>query len=377
MEGVNIMRYLDNAATSRKKPTGVYASMIFHTVFGSENAGRGGHKLSLAAVREIVETQDEIAELFNIKTPQNIAFLQNATYALNFAIRGALCDGDHVIATEMDHNSVLRPVYERDDYTIVKADRNGFVHPEDIEKAIKSNTRLIACTHASNICGTLQQAEEIGKIAEKHGVLFLLDTAQTAGCVDIDTERLNVDFLAFSGHKGLMGPLGTGGLYIKNPSIITPIITGGTGSVSESVHQPDFMPDMLHSGTMNTPAIAALREGVRYIMKRGAENIGAHEVYLADFVKSELLNMGNVTVYGTSPKIGITAFNVGSMDSVQVENLLGGQFAVRTGYHCAPLAHKALGTLKTGVVRASFGAFSKKSDAKKLVEKIYKISKTQ
>lgn len=268
------MKYLDNAATSRRKPLGVYASMFKNTVFGSENAGRGGHKLSLAAVKEIVETQDEIAELFHIDEPQNIAFLQNATYALNFAIRGALHDGGHVIATQMDHNSVLRPVYEHGDYTIVKADKFGFVNPADVEKAIKGNTRLIACTHASNVCGTLQQAEEIGKIAKKHGVLFLLDTAQTAGCVDIDAERLNVDFLAFSGHKGLMGPLGTGGLYVRNPETLTPIVTGGTGSNSESVRQPDFMPDMLHSGTMNTPAIAALREGVRYIRRRGAENIG-------------------------------------------------------------------------------------------------------
>lgn len=370
------MLYLDNAATSRKKPLRVYASMIKNTVFGNQNAGRGAHKLSLAGVRTIVETQDAVAELFNIDKPQNIAFMQNATYALNTAIRGALRSGDHVIATEMDHNSILRPVSERDDYTIVKANSDGFVNPYDIEKAIKDNTRMIACTHASNVCGALQEIEKIGKIAKKHGILFLVDTAQTAGSVDIDVKRIGVDFLAFSGHKGLMGPLGTGGLYVKNPSTLRPIVTGGTGSNSESIRQPDFMPDMLHSGTMNTPAIAALGEGVRYVLRRGAENIGAHERCLADFFEGELMNMKNITMYGQKPKIGITAFNVGNEDSVSIEKLLEPDFAVRAGFHCAPLAHKALGTSDRGVVRASFGAFSKKSEVKKLADAIYKISKS-
>lgn len=369
------MLYLDNSATSRKKPARVYISMIKNTVFGNQNAGRGAHKLSLAAVRAMIETQDALAELFNIDRPENIAFMQNATYALNTAIRGALREGDHVIATEMDHNSVLRPVYERDDYTLVKADFKGFVKPEDIENAIKDNTRMIICTHASNVCGTLQEIEEIGKIAKKHNVLFLVDTAQTAGCMDIDVKRIGADFLAFSGHKGLMGPLGTGGLYVKDPSALKPIVTGGTGSNSESIYQPDFMPDMLHSGTMNTPAIAALGEGVRYVLRRGAENIGAHERELSDYLECELMNMGNITIYGRKPKIGITAFNIGNEDSVSIEKLLEPNFAVRAGFHCAPLAHKALGTSDRGVVRISFGAFSKKKDAKKLADAVYKISK--
>lgn len=368
------MLYLDNAATSRRKPVGVYASMIRNTLFGSQNAGRGGHKLSMAGVRTILDTQDAAAELFKIKNPQNITFMQNATYALNTAIRGVLRAGDHVIATAMDHNSVLRPVHEWDDYTIVDADGEGFVNPADVENAVKENTRLIICTHASNVCGTLQAVEEIGEIAKRHGALFLLDTAQTAGCVDIDTQKINVDFLAFSGHKGLMGPLGTGGLYVKNPKTIRPIVTGGTGS--NSIRQPDFMPDMLHSGTMNTPAIAALGEGIRYILRRGAAGIGEHENYLADFFESELMNMRGVRVYGRKPKIGITAFNIDGMDSVYTAQLLGDKFALRAGYHCAPLAHRALGTSDVGAVRASFGAFSKKRDAKRLADAVYRIVKT-
>jgi cysteine desulfurase family protein len=374
---VSIVIYLDNAATSRKKPLSVYASMMKNTFFGSQNAGRGANKLSLAAVRTIVEAQDTIAELFNIDKPQNIAFMQNATYALNTAIRGTLRRGDHVIATEMDHNSVLRPIYEYDDYTIVKANSDGFVDAADVESAIKENTRLIVCTHASNVCGALQPIEEIGKIAKRHNVMFLVDTAQTAGSVEIDVDKIGADLLAFSGHKGLMGALGTGGLYVREPSLLTPIVTGGTGSNSESVKQPDFMPDMLHSGTMNTPAIAALREGVRYVIHHGAENIGAHERFLAAYFESELMNVKGIRIYGKKPKIGTVAFNMGNVDSVCIEKLLSDRFAVRAGFHCAPLAHKALGTSDRGAVRVSFGAFSRKYEVKMLIDALYKISKSE
>lgn len=376
MGSVCTVIYLDSAATSLRKPFEVYVSLMKNTVLASNNAGRGAHKGSLASVKKIIETQDVLAELFNIDEPQNIAFMQNATYALNTAIRGVLCNGGHVIATEMDHNSVLRPIYELGNHTIVKANSGGFVSPKAIEKAIRKDTRLIVCTHASNVCGTLQNAEKIGKIAKRHNVPFLLDSAQTAGCVDIDVKRLNIDFLAFSGHKGLMGPLGTGGLYVKEPSMLTPIVTGGTGSNSESVKQPDFMPDMLHSGTMNTPAIAALGEGVKYILRRGVTEIGGEERHLAELLEERLRNMPNVTVYGQNKKIGTVAFNVGQEDSARIAELLGNRFAVRAGYHCAPLAHKALGTSDRGAVRASFGAFSKKSDALKFADEVYKITKT-
>lgn len=368
------MIYLDSAATSRRKPVSVYMSLMKNTVFSGGNAGRGAHKASLAAVNAIVEAQDTVAELFNIDEPQNIAFMQNATYALNTAIRGALCEGGHVVVTQMDHNSVLRPVYELGNYLIVKADKDGFVRPTDIETAIKEDTRLVVCTHASNVCGTLQDIEAIGKAAKRHGALFLVDTAQTAGCVDIDVKRLNADFLAFSGHKGLMGPLGTGGLYVKDPSSLQPIVTGGTGSNSESVKQPDFMPDMLHSGTMNTPAIAALSKGVKYVLRRGVSDIGGEERRLAEFLEGELRNMKGVTVYGGKPKIGTVAFNIDGVESALTAQLLGDRFAVRAGYHCAPLAHKALGTSERGAVRASFGAFSKMSEARNFADRVYKIT---
>lgn len=369
------MIYLDSAATSRKKPFGVYRSLFMNMVFSGGNAGRGVNKPSLAASRAIVETQDIVAELFNIDKPQNIAFMQNATYALNTAIRGALYDGGHVVVTSMEHNSVLRPVFELGDYTVVNANSGGFVSPEDVEKAIREDTKLIVCAHASNVCGTLQNIEEIGKIAKRHNALFLVDTAQTAGCVDIDVKRVGADFLAFSGHKGLMGPLGTGGLYVKEPSVIRPIVTGGTGSNSESVTQPDFMPDMLHSGTMNTPAISALGEGVKYVLRHGVASIGAQEAYLADCLEQKLRNMRSVTVYGQKPKIGTVAFNIGKEDSARTAELLGDKFALRAGYHCAPLAHKTLGTSDRGAVRVSFGAFSKMRDVTRFADAVYKASK--
>lgn len=367
--------YLDSAATSRKKPFGVYRSLFINTVFSGGNAGRGVNKPSLAASRAIVETQDIVAELFNIDEPQNIAFMQNATYALNTAIRGALYNGGHVVVTSMEHNSVLRPVFELGNYTVVNANSGGFVSPEDVEKAIREDTKLVVCAHASNVCGTLQNIEEIGKIAKRHNALFLVDTAQTAGCVDIDVKRIGADFLAFSGHKGLMGPLGTGGLYVKEPSVIRPIVTGGTGSNSERVTQPDFMPDMLHSGTMNTPAISALGEGVKYVLRRGVASIGAEEAYLADCLEQELRNMPGVTVYGQKPKIGTVAFNIGREDSARTAELLGDKFALRAGYHCAPLAHKTLGTSDRGAVRVSFGAFSKMRDVTRFADAVYKASK--
>lgn len=369
------MLYLDNAATTLKKPTSVYLQLIKSTIFGGGNAGRGGHKQSMNAVRAIVDTQDLIAQLFNISKPQNIVFTQNATYALNTAIFGTVHGGGHIVVTAMDHNSVLRPAYVLGNYSVVDADEEGRVHASDVESAIKEDTQLIVCTHASNVCGSVQPVYEIGRIAKKHNIPFLIDTAQTAGCLDIDAEKMNVDMIAFSGHKGLMGPLGTGGLYIKNPDKLMPFAVGGTGSNSESIIQPDFMPDKFHSGTMNTPAIAALGTGVKFIMKYGVRAIGDYEKNLADRLRNNLMNMDNVTVYGSGNSIATVAFNVGELGSEETFEYLKGRASVRAGYHCAPLAHKAIGTADRGAVRASFGIFNTEKDVEKMTNYIYKISK--
>lgn len=366
------MIYLDNAATSAVKPEAVYRTLDSFTRNHSANAGRGASKESLFSIRTILKVQDLIAELFNISQPQNIAFTQNATYALNTAILGTLAKGGHAITTVMDHNSVLRPLYRLGNFTAVEADKSGAVSPYDIEKAIRSDTKMIIASHASNVCGTIQNIEAIARIAKNNKIKFMLDAAQTAGILKIDNALLDADFIAFSGHKGLMGPLGTGGLYVRKPEELEPVITGGTGSLSEEIAQPRIMPDMLHSGTFNTPAVAALGEGIKFILAHGTEKILEHERYLADFLKNELLNMKAITVYGSDKHIGTVAFNVNGTDSEDTASRLDG-FALRAGYHCAPLAHKALGTEKTGAVRASFGIFNTKSDAQALIDAISKI----
>ncbi len=367
------MPYLDNAATTARKPLAVYVSLLKNTIFSSGNAGRGGHKKSAAAVRAIVDTQDLAARLFNISKPQNIIFTQNATHALNTAILGTVTDGGNIVVTSMEHNSVLRPAHWLGNFSVVRADKYGHVNADDVETAIRNDTRLIVCTHASNVCGTLEPVERIGKIAQRHGIPFLVDTAQTAGCLPVDAEAMHADFIAFSGHKGLMGPLGTGGLYVKNPELLRPLVTGGTGSVSESLIQPDIMPDKFHSGTMNAPAIAALGAGIKYVLRRGVSYIAAYEGRLARTLRENLMNMKGVSVYGDGGGTATVAFNIDGLDSDDVFDLIGGKFAVRSGYHCAPLAHHSLGTQKTGAVRVSFGIYNNMRDVRSLTDEIYKI----
>lgn len=370
------MIYLDNAATTAKKPFSVYKALMYGTIFESGNAGRGTHTMSVKSTEAVIEAQDEIAALFNADAPQNIAFTQNATYALNMVILGTLLSGGHAITSQTAHNSVLRPLYRLGDYTIVKSDKYCYDTPRAFREAIRENTKLIICTHASNVCGTIEPVEEICRIAHENNILCLVDAAQTAGCINIDMQNIDADFLVFSGHKGLMGPLGTGGVYVKNPLSLMPVITGGTGSKSESLIQPRFMPDMLHSGTINTPGIKALAKGVGYVRRRGADAIGLHEQSLAKKLEEKLLNMGGITVYGTDNRIGTTAFNINGRQSGEIAQKLSEKFALRAGYHCAPLAHAALGTTKTGTVRASFGIFNTAREVTKLADEIWRLKKS-
>lgn len=374
------MIYLDNAATSMAKPKYVISKMNKYQKTLSVNAGRGGHRYSVEGIEKILDTADALAELFNIDDPQRIAFLPNATYALNSAIGGLCTRNDHAIVTQMEHNSVLRPVHLLTNYTVVKADSLGYVNPHNIETAIKPNTKLIVCTHASNVTGSIQPVEQIGKIAKQHNIPFLVDCAQTAGAINVDVSRMNADMIAFSGHKGLMAPLGTGGLYVRNGLELKPMITGGTGSNSESLIHPTQMPDIFHCGTINTPAIAAMNESIKYLNSRGINNIALEERHLAEMLINDLLNMDKVIVYGSKgdlPRNGTVSFNIEGMDSGEVSRILNDDFkiAVRAGYHCSPLAHKAIGTSNTGTVRASFGAFNTLHDQKKLSNSVYKIVK--
>ncbi len=379
MGSVFIVLYLDNAATSYRKPAAVYASMLKNTVINSANAGRGGHFYSIRTAKGIYETSESLCRLFNISSPERIAYTPNATYALNMGILGVLSENSHAVITQMEHNSVLRPVYKTCKYTMVRANNKGEINPRDIENAIKPNTSMIIMTHASNVCGTVLPIRECAKIAHRHGLIFMVDAAQSGGCLPIDAEKDNIDLMAFSGHKGLMTPLGVGGLYVREGIRLKPIITGGTGSMSESLVQPDFMPDLLQSGTVNAPAIIAAKKSIDLIIRETPKAIGEKEKAVAVYLTEELKNMDNVSVYGleNGNRNGTVAFNVKGIDSVRTAELLNNDFHIctRGGWHCAYPSHEALGTSKTGAVRASFGYYNTKKDADRLLDAVYKISK--
>jgi cysteine desulfurase/selenocysteine lyase len=372
---VFIMLYLDNAATSRRKPAGVYAQMMKYALLSGGNAGRGNNRLSIGGVNTIITAQEAAAELFGMKNESNIVFTQNATYALNMAILGTLTEKDHMVVTAMDHNSVLRPAMLHGNFSVAQADKNGFVSPLSVRRRMRENTKLVVCTHVSNVCGTIEPVREIARIAHENSALLLLDASQSAGSMRVKMEEINADMLACPGHKGLMGPMGTGILCIKEPEKIKAVIVGGTGSESESLHQPESMPDKFHSGTVNIPAIAGLRQGIKFVIKEGEENIGKHEKKLNDMFRNELKNMQNVVVYGRG-ETGITAFNIGDKESAESALLLGDNIIVRAGYHCAPLAHKALGTENVGAVRVSFGYFNTVSDVHRIADAVYKVSRS-
>ncbi|MBO5486538.1 MAG: aminotransferase class V-fold PLP-dependent enzyme [Eubacterium sp.] len=373
------MIYLDNPATSMIKPPQVLDAMNRFTRTHSVNAGRGGHFVSIRGAVGIGETQEALAEFFGIENPERIAFTQNATYALNMAITGYLKRRDHVIITSMEHNSVLRPVHRLCSYTMVWANPQGEIDPKDVERAIRKNTKMIITTHASNVCGTVMPVYEIGKIAEKYGLVYLLDSAQTAGIIPIDVEKMGVSILCFSGHKGLMGPLGTGGLYVGENVRLSPLIVGGTGTQSKNKYQPEDMPDMLHSGTLNTPAIMALKTAVEYINSVGIENIERRERELAEYLISGLKNIPGVVVYGkeSGNRNGTVCFNMGEMASGEVSDILDRNYriATRGGYHCTYTAHQTLGSEKSGAVRVGFGAFSTRRDADSLLFAVNRIAK--
>ncbi|MEE1350540.1 MAG: aminotransferase class V-fold PLP-dependent enzyme [Clostridia bacterium] len=366
-----MMIYLDNAATSRKKPYSVYSAMLRYSLFHGGNAGRGANALSQKGVNAIISAQEAASKLFDVENESNIIFTQNATYALNMAILGTLTESDHIVVTAMDHNSVLRPAALHGNYSVADADKYGTVSPISVRRRIKNNTKLVVCTHVSNVCGAIEPVTDIARVAHDNGALFLLDASQSAGTLDVSMKKINADMIACPGHKGLMGPMGTGILCIKDPDKVRAVIVGGTGSESEQLTQPQSMPDKFHSGTLNTPAIAGLQKGIEFVLKEGAENIGKHEHYLNSVFRNELKNMDNIIIYGRG-ETGITAFNIQGMASADAAAALGSNIIVRAGYHCAPLAHKALGTDNGGAVRVSFGYFNTINDVHRLIDAIHK-----
>jgi cysteine desulfurase family protein len=377
------MIYLDNAATTFPKPSSVYKSVMKAMKVYGANPGRGSHKMAIEGARIIYETRELLAELFNMDDPMKVIFTFNATDSLNTAIKGILSSGDHVVTTEMEHNSVLRPIKELENFgvenTIVKCATDGTINLNDLESAIRGNTKLIVTTHVSNLTGTIFPAEEIGKICKKYSIPYLLDASQSAGVLNIDMKKYNIGLLAVPGHKGLLGPQGTGALLINSDIEIKHLKEGGTGSQSSSLEHPNFYPDKLEAGTHNLPGIAGLNAGLKYILNRGTESIYSHEKALLDTFIIGLRKNPKIKIYGPESiehRISVVPVNIDGMDSSEVANILDTEYdiAVRPGLHCAPLAHKAIGTENLGAVRFGVGPFNKETDIIAAVDALNKIS---
>lgn len=377
------MIYLDNAATTFPKPDVVYDAVMDCMKNYCANPGRAGHRLSLRAGREIYDTRENLAKLFNIDNPMNIIFTSNATESLNLAIKGLLKTGDHVITTSMEHNSVIRPIMALEkigvENTIIDCNEEGFLDINDLEKAIKPNTKLIVTTHASNVFGTLIDIKEVGLVAKKNNITYLVDASQTAGVYDIDVKNMNIDILATAGHKSLLGPQGVGILYIKEGIDLDTLKEGGTGSQSEYLFQPQMLPDKYESGTHNTPAIAGLNAGVKYILDN-MDNIRRKEEELCEYMLSRLDEIKDIKIYGTKDikkRVPVISINIADVDSGEITFILDSKYdiATRSGLHCSPLAHKTVGTIKQGTVRFSIGYFNTKDDIDRVIDALKKIEK--
>ena len=373
------MIYLDNAATSFPKPRETAQAMSDALMHWGANPGRSGHALALGAGRIVEDCREAAAQMLGETDASRVVFCQNATDALNMAIHGTVRTGDHVIATLLEHNSVLRPLSElsrsgASTLTLVAPDAQGQIRAEEIERAMMPGTRLVAMTHMSNVLGMAQDAAAVGRVCARHGALLLLDCAQTAGHVPLEPKKWGCHLLAMPGHKGLLGPHGTGALWIAPGVRVAPMRQGGTGSASESMFQPRMLPDSLESGTLNLPGIAGLRAGMRVAlghMREGREKA----IALCSLMREELLNLPGVRVYTPEGAVLVT-FNAEGIGSQELSSLLDGEgIAVRGGLHCAPGVHRFLGTLSTGAVRASPGLYSTREDVLRLVHCMYRVTK--
>ncbi len=377
------MIYFDNGATSFPKPKGMVMAMEECILKYCGNPGRSGHEMSMKTGEKVYRTRNDLAELFNMTSPERIIFTKNTTEGLNMGLMGILKNGDHVVTTSMEHNSVLRPLKVLESkgvsHSIIRGDKDGKITPWDIEKTIKRNTKMIVITAASNVTGTKMPLEEIGRLAKKRGILFMVDGAQGAGNMNLDVEKLNIDILAAPGHKGLLGPLGTGFLYVRPCLDLEPLMAGGTGTASRIRTQPREFPEGYEAGTINAPAIIGLGHSVNFVKKVGIETVSEYEEWLITLLEEDLSNMEFVRIYGPKPseKTGITLINLDGYGAEEVTSILSSEYsiAVRGGYHCAGLAHKTIGTWETGAVRISVGPFNTKKEVKCLIDALWKIGR--
>jgi cysteine desulfurase/selenocysteine lyase len=382
------MIYFDNAATSWPKPPGVAAAMTQFTESVGANPGRAAHRRALESGRIVYEAREAVCELFRAPDPLRTVWTKNVTEALNLVLRGLLRPGDHVVTSSMEHNSMMRPLraLERQrnpgfsgvEVTVMRCSPQGVLDPAQLEAAIRPETRLVAVNHASNVVGTLLPVREVGAICRRRDVLLLVDAAQTGGAYPIDVQADQIDLLAFTGHKSMGGPMGTGGLIVGervDETQIEPLIRGGTGSRSEHELQPDFLPDVYESGTPNVVGLAGLQVGVRWVLERGVEAIRAHEVVLTRMLIDGLRSIPSVTVYGTMAperQMATVSFNVAGMSPSELGLRLDDEYGIlcRVGLHCAPTAHKTIGTFPDGTVRFGLSAFSTAEEVQAAIDAV-------
>ena len=372
------MIYLDNAATTRTKPPAV-AQAVLEALSSYGNCGRGGHQGALSAARAIYETREKIAALLGCPRADHVCFTQNSTQALNIAVCGLLRPGDHVISTDLEHNSVLRPLYRLRDagaaVDFVPADSRGRLDYCGFERLLRPETKAIVCTHASNLTGDAVDIARVGRFAREHGLLFILDASQTAGVLPIDLAAMGIDVVCFTGHKSLMGPQGTGGLCLREGLEIRPFTVGGTGVQSYSEAQPGEYPTRLEAGTLNGHGLAGLSAALDFLSETGIARIHAHEDALARRFYEAVRDLPGVTVYGdfSAPvRAPVVTLNIGDFDSAEISDELAERFgiATRPGAHCAPRLHRALGTEEQGAVRFSWSYFNTEEETAAAAEAV-------
>lgn len=376
------MIYLDNAATTIQKPRAVIDAVAF-AMCSMGNAGRGANDASLGAARTIYETREKLARLFHAEQPKQIAFTSNSTESLNIALKGTLLPGDHVITTALEHNSVLRPLYELEaagvELTILDSDRLGRINYADFQREIRENTKAIVCTHGSNLTGNLVDIRQVGQIAAKQGLLLIVDASQTAGVFPIDVQEMNIGILCFTGHKGLLGPQGTGGLYVRPGLAVRPLKSGGSGIRTYSKSHPAEMPTALEAGTLNGHGIAGLGAAADYLLETGIDAVRIREQELMDRFYKGVRDIPGVTVYGdftSMERCAIVTLNIGDYDSSEVsdELLMTYEISTRSGGHCAPLMHQALGTSEQGAVRFSFSHYNTEEEVDTAVRAVRELA---
>lgn len=375
------MIYLDQAATSFPKPREVADAMSL-ALQSTGNSGRGAHEFSLAASRLVFATRAELAEFFGAQDPSRLSFTANATESLNIALLGLFRPGDHVITTAWEHNSVLRPLYLLEargvELSILPSDGQGVLDLTSLESYLQPNTKAVVCTHASNVTGNLLDLDYVSRFCRVHELLFIVDGAQTAGLLPLDVIRQEIDVLCFTGHKSLYGPQGIGGIYVRPGLQLSPFKVGGSGMQTFSKTHPTQMPEALEAGTLNTPGIAGLLAGVRYIKNIGLTQIRHYEQELTWYFYQKVLKLPGIEVYGDfgSPqRCPIVALNIAGLDSSFVSQILSEDYGIytRAGAHCAPLMHHALGTVERGVVRFSFSHFNTEEELNKTLQALASI----